>query len=427
MKWLLFLFPLFVAAQIPGAAGNGVADDTAALQAWLDSGGEERPVGTEIYRISSTLDVDQAFAQSINWNGATITTNAVLQPMIRVDKRASNGGTTAFQNLNIDGNLASPLGFFIYSRVLFTNVDVSNIQQPPSSVVTAAFRIDVFNDADAHGEWVFDGCDINNILANNDGNLTDARGASNGIALFWRAIPSQPTSITFKNATIENCYGEDSQTVALFSSGLDMTNTNGSIVLDNLVLQGWERRNLKIFTGNVTVQNCDIYNDLNVNATGVLPAAGLIAAGRGSGATGGGNIVFESCNFIGRTSGGRDNRVIFLDTDDVFLRNCVWSNGADLSFTNFGGTIGDVYVCSATFGSGSIIEDYGAINYAGVDVVRLDTDNSYADGPSSIQIPASAYQITNLLCPTPDQGNPGATPTPVRKGKNSTSAMLIAH
>jgi hypothetical protein len=54
--------------------------------------------------ISQTLDIDQSFAHTIEWRGATIISSTALNPMILVDKRASNGGLTTMRHLALDGS-----------------------------------------------------------------------------------------------------------------------------------------------------------------------------------------------------------------------------------------------------------------------------------------------------------------------------------
>ncbi len=370
-----------------GAVGDGLTDDTAALQSALDSESSLIADAGKTFLISSKLDIDQAFEHIIEWNGSTIITNNTLNPIIKIDKRASNGGLTSMQNLTVNGNEVASRGVEVNSKVSLYNVDATGYRQP-SSVSPAGFYINFYNDDDAYGDWVFDGCDVDNIVGASNGKTTDSLGAANGYLIYWRAVLSTSTTLIVKNAAVHDCWGEDAQTIAIFSSGLDISYSAGSMEFSNLDLYNWERRCVKAFTGNSTWTNCR-FTDPNPSDSNLYSSnkSGMVVMGAGSGATGGDNILFESCTFTGR---GYDGRVIPINTDNTSFKNCIFDSGSAIALT---GSIGDVTICNNNFSSSSTIYGYGSVSYKGT--IGIGTNNTAA---KSDYIKLSASIWTSIIC-----------------------------
>lgn len=381
--------------SVYGASGDGASDDTAQLQAALDAEGDLIAAPGATFRISATLKINQAFAHTINWNGATVVTTAALQPMILIDKRSSNGGLTTMRSLLVDGNKKATHGVDVNSRVTLTDVDATGFRQPTSSS-PAGFRINLYDDPNAHGTWSFDGCDVNDIVGTSNGITTDSLGAANGYLIYWKAVPKTKITLDVKNATVRDCWGEDAQNVAIFSPGLDISGSSSGTVWTNMTFLDWERRAIKGFAGNNTFKKCS-FTDPDPTNPKLYSSnkSGMVVVGPGSGATGADNQVFENCSF---NQAGYDGRVIVSDTANVYFRNCTWTGGSDLLFTSFGaGGVGKVEVCSGTFGKGSTVGDYGGITYKGNDVISLDTDNTYVE-TNYVTVSPSYYQEVNLSC-----------------------------
>lgn len=378
-----------------GAVGDGVTDDTAALQAALDAEAELVADSSATFLISETLKIDQAFAHAIYWNGATVMTQTALLPMILVDKRASNGGLTAMSNLKVDGKKTAGRGVEADSRVSFINVDATGFRQPNSNS-PAAFYINFYDDDDAYGTWTFDGCDADDVIGASNGVTTDSLGAANGYLIYWKAVPTSTITLDVKNATIRDCWGEDAQNVAIFSTGYDISATNSGTQWTNVKFLDWERRSIKCFAANNTFKNCS-FTDPNPSDPDLYSSnkSGMVVVGAGSGATGADNQIFEGCSF---NQAGYDGRVIVFDTENVQFNGCSWTGGSDILFTSFGGGgVGKVDVCSGTFGAGSTIGDYGGISYKANDVISLDTDNTYVEA-SYVSVNANYYQEVDLSC-----------------------------
>lgn len=412
---LMLLLPFLTIGQIPNAVGNGVADDTGAIQAWLDSGGNLTANGSYIYRISSTLDFDQSFNHDVDFNGSTLTTTTTDLLFLMVDKRSSNGGITEIKNLNIDANNVGMQGVYAKSKVHLINIDGQDYSQSANANGSPFHvRFDYeSNESDTLGEWIADGCDVDGLQGyGNYCDYCDGIGAANGYLVYWDVVPNQEAQFTFKNASVLNGYGVDGQNVGVFSSGRDVSYT-AKTVFDNITTKGFDRRGWKVFCGGVTVKNSLIQdnpesdgltscgtigtgaNCTQLGATGSPNlSAGLFTIGAGSGATGATNNRIENTTFVG-VANGTDNRVIIVDTDDVQINNCTFSGGADLAFTL---NIGDVDICGTTFNSGSDAYSYNTRTDSGQ--IRFGYNNTYVDGYNNVNSISGYSSIqAELTCP----------------------------
>ncbi|SMG20134.1 Ig-like domain-containing protein [Arenibacter troitsensis] len=358
-----------------GAVGDGKTDDTKALQAALNAEGSLVANAGAIFKINSTLNITQGFEHTIDWSGATIITDVANLTMININKKTSNGGTTTMQDLLLDANNKGTIGLAVYSRTVLTNVDGKDYGQTATANISPTHIMARFegNDSDAHGDWIFDGCDADGLTGyGTECDYLDGVGAANAYLVYWMTVPTIATTITFKNATVKNGYGPDGQNVGVFSPGQNVSNTPALTVFDNITSSGFERRSWKLFCGNLIIRNCTINNDLDSNGLTQCVSAGMVAVGSGSGSKGASNIIFENTNFVGRPSGGRDNRVIPVDTHDMHFNNCTWSNGANLSLTL---GIDNINVTSSRFEAGSTINEYNL--RAPYGTINLAKDNVY--------------------------------------------------
>lgn len=417
-----------------GAVGNGITDDTAAIQAALNAEANlEGDLGAT-YLVTGTLNLNQSFAHTINWNNTTITTNTQNVIFFNIDKRTSNGGDTYMENLHINANDFGLKGVVVYSRSHLVNItgqdyrQFSNSSSSPSHI-NANFNSNVTS---TWGDWIFDGCDVDGLWGyGNYCDYCDGTGAANGYLVFWNATPSSPTTITFKNASSLNGFGVDGQNVGVFSPGRDVSNSARTI-FDNITTKGFNRRGWKLFCGGITVKNCliqdnpitwgfvtcgtdgrtqaiangcDTVDGDNRIGTTTL-SAGLFTLGKGSGATGSSNNLVENTTFVGEISNSRDKRFILIDTTNVSINNCTFQQGADLAFTS---SIGNINICGCTFQSGSTLYDYNESSSTGT--IRLGTNNIYADGFAAATAGLTFYpfiQDVNLTCNTtsPDITSP---------------------
>lgn len=353
-----------------GAVGDGKADDTKALQAALDS--DSTLIATEgaVFKISSTLKINQGFNHSIKWNGATIITDSALNPMINIDKRSSNGGETVMSNLTINGNAKATRGAHIYSRVNFTDIDITDFYQTTTSS-PAGIMVQVYNNSNAHGEWIFDNVNITKTVGASNGKITDSWGASNSMLLYWKELPSVATNISIKNGSFNNSWGEDSGLLYVLdqTSGKQIGNSLGSVTVDNMDFFDSERRAIKGFSGNLTFTNSKFTDPLPSNPNiQEGTKSGLVVVG-----SDGYNIKMDNCEFVSR---GYDGRVIAALANDLEIKNSIFKGGATLALTL---AVGDLLICNNTFEGGNIYA-YNISSSAYKGTISIGTNNTGPEG-----------------------------------------------
>lgn len=402
-----------------GAIGNGTVDDTAAIQAALNAETNLVADAGKTFKISGTLNITQGFAHTINWNGSTIKANNNINPMLLIDKRGSNGGLTTMTNLIVDGTLVATRGFTIRSRVNFTAVDAKRFRQPTSSS-PVGIVLELYNNVNAHGSWVFDDSEVYDIVGASNGITTDSWGAANGFIVYWKEVPTATMVINIKNSFLHDSYGEDAGCLYFLdqtANGNSISNSLGSIVVDNVNIIDVERRNVKGFCGNVTYKNSTFTDPLPSNPNLYSSnKSGLVVVG----SSGSSNIVLDNCTFVGR---GYDGRVIPTNGTDITIKNCTFTGGADLTFTV---QIGDLELCNTSFGSGSSIYGYNINNSTGYQgIISIGTN---VTGPSGYnQIPAGKWQsITCSANSTPTISLIGASTINLEKNATYTEQGATA-
>ena len=130
-----------------GAVGNGVADDTVALQAALDSGSQAIlfPAGT--YKITSSLSVATTKSLTIIGESAKIEAGTIMGHVLQVVVGAAIESVTV-SGLVIDGQYVASTGIFIeadggsVTRVTVENNIVQNFNNTTEVVSAFGIRVD---------------------------------------------------------------------------------------------------------------------------------------------------------------------------------------------------------------------------------------------------------------------------------------------
>ncbi|MCO4276145.1 right-handed parallel beta-helix repeat-containing protein [Pseudarthrobacter sp. HLT3-5] len=229
------------------AKGDGVTDDSAALQAWLTAGGTRLADGT--YRIVTGLTL-------AGNNRRFFTENA----KILADKANITALTVTGNNANIrahvDGNNKAAYGASVTGAgAVIENGRYENFR----STTQSARGIDVRT---AGGVTVRNNV-IRNVVSVGDTTLGNGNGASRGIVLSASATATA-ASVILANR-IENITGEEGDAIqVLFFDGTSSTpfNSGRTTVSDNDI-RNVSRRFIKIQASDVTVQR----NKLNFYLT----------------------------------------------------------------------------------------------------------------------------------------------------------------
>lgn len=344
-----------------GAVGDGITDDTEALQAALDAEVNLVSNPESTFNITKTLKMNQSFKHTIDWNGSTIKTSSTLNPMLFIDKRASNGGTTTMYELNVDGKGKATRGVEIRSRVKFNNVNFTDFKQTNASSPTGVL-LKLYNHSSSRGEYLFDGMNISKTVGKSNGTITDSWGSSNGMLIYWKEIPSSPTNVIIQNGSIHSSWSEDAGLLYTLDQTPNegISDSSSYITVKNMNFYDAERRAVKGFCGNVIYDNCT-FTDPSPNNPNIQRGtkSGLVVVG-----SGGRNISFNNCKFVGK---GYDGRIIGATVDDLKVKNSTFKGGARFALTS---TVGNVTLSNNTFENGSTIYEYSNPRYEGKVVIE---------------------------------------------------------
>ena len=359
-----------------GAVGDGVADDTAALQAAFDAESHLVADPGATFRISGRLDLDQAGDQVVDWNGATVTTtNSSLGLAFQIDKRGV-GGSVCMQSLTVEGDRKIEDAFKLYSRTRMFDVDVQHLYRSSGFGNVIGWNIEITDDAAAHGDWVFDGCDCFDVDGGADSVHTDGNGVSRCVYLRFMSAVSAETNVVFANGTFDGAWGEEGDLIHYEDRSCGLGATSSGVYLDNMTLRNFSRRAAKLFGGGLQITGSSFEDPDPSNprlATAWTPA-GALTIGK-----------FSSCSSLSTgttvanntfTYHGYEARFILTHHDEnTYVQHNSFTEGADLRFSF---TVGDVVITQNDFCAGEcVIGDYivsGQMN----DVGTLFIDDSDA-------------------------------------------------
>ncbi len=411
LVYLLFLFCSIAFGQISGAVGNGTTDDTAAVQTWLDSGGTG-PVGTETYRITAKLDIDQSGNQTVDFNGATITVTADLPLALEIDKPS---GTTTLNNLTIDGNTNIREGIEINSLTSTNNLTINDLYFNGGNAV--GIRLEIFNDATQFGAYVFTNTNMSNIKSQGNGVVGDAIGAARMVLQRWHHN-SSGTTITFDGGTFDGCWGDDGD-MFQFEDVQQGGTLNSLITIKNMTLGYFSRRHIKSTSGwmHVINNNFTVPPAGHPELVGVTTCCSTTAANLGDGPTAGA----ENHKYIGNTLNGtggnpQARRMVVTNTVDLEIRdNTLIDYDIDLQGTN---STSGIVVCGNDWDNNSVLKT----SVVPTEDVQVGTNNT--GNPSFNQIPVGQY-VTKTDCPAGSGATPiitlnGSTPVNITQGGTYT-------
>ncbi len=351
--YLLFLVSFSAFCQIPNAVGDGVTDDTDALQDWLDGSTSGAPVGDEIYLIKQQLEIDELGDQLVNFFGATITVDSTGDfYAILVDK--PDRSTTTLSNLNIDGNILLRNGIDVASPLTADNVDIFNLYHSNSSVIAWKLYINSNN----YGSYNFDNCDVYDIESLGDLETGNGKGSARMMDIQWQANPPETTVITYENFEWDGCYGDDGGPIRIddMASGVEFSLTNHKSIFRNGVIKDFIRRGTKLGCDNVEFYNISWAYALASDPKFESNPAGIIGVRPTPHDPNGKieNIIYDSCTFDNTTY----SWAILDKMDNVTISNCTFLNGAGIRIDNLPDSfMGNWTICNTTFSAASQIKD----------------------------------------------------------------------
>jgi len=272
-----------------GAIGDGVTDDTAAIQAAFNSAATEILFPTGTYIISNLLN-DSTPALTSSVANRVIHGPGVISALSQVKSAIRITGDNTTVSLHIDGN--NYIGYAI-------NIAAEN------PTVIGCF----IHDLNGFDNWAgiaiklsFNGLDTSALITNNV--IKNLQGVGNAIAGegigMQRAIAHSTDqnctkTIFITNNIIEDVFGEEGDSVVVSASV--STSPYGTLrvpcVIANNTFNGWSRRAVKIACDSVVVSNNYFTNDLSVTLSSLQR---VIDATNGSNITVNGN-TFDRCKY----------------------------------------------------------------------------------------------------------------------------------
>jgi hypothetical protein len=400
--YIVMLLPLMLMAQANfstyGAVGNGVADDTAALQSALDNEPNLIADANSTFRITSQLDIDAVSNQIIDWNNSTVVAANSMNPCIRISKLTSNGGTTAMSNLVMDGNDVATRGIYSETRVVFNNVSVKDFNQGGQGNSSAAgFFFRVKDDADSMGEWTMNDCSVTNLVGASIGPTTNCvvasnvDGSVNGVLFYWDVAPTTETILTWNNLNVDGMWGDDGGGVFI-NNAEGLENTTSKQIFNGGSIKNCERRALKGFSSNMEFNNVTFESPISTNPNiqcGTV--SGMVVFGGRQRE----NIFFDGCTFIGTPYEGR---VIPISLNNWSIKNSLFVGGAYIDMTNQSavGVYNGLIECN-DFGSQGLIKEYtDSTNWTDG---TIGIGGNLWDGRSpDIDLLANEWYATNPVC-----------------------------
>ena len=456
---LFFLISFNINAQVNlstyGAVGDGVTDDTAALQAAFNAETNLISSPNKTYLISGSLLLTQNMTHTIDFNGSTLTRNTAFTWMLYIDKKSYAGTNTTISNLEIDGNQLSGSLVRARSKIQFSNMDLHDAWQTTGSSGIIGIYCEIYDGAGVEGQWVLDDVNFDYIQSLTATGVigTDSYGSARSLQIIFQEKVTNGVQIVYKNSTLDHSYGDDADHIVVNSKPTagDISFTNNSTWFENLILRNAQRRLFKGFCGNITITNCQFYsaaaNDPNINKP--FPPAALLAIGAGSSAINGENNLVCGCTFNGYPSDPLDSwytKVLAVGQNGstsadnsrggTEFRHCTFNGdnpnsgwGSTWQGLAIVGRMGEYKICDCDFtlassvARGNRIINYGSAVLKGPKI-QLDINNYYEIGQTEAlnRLDSSLYDLVNLsndcdVCPSID----GVDYTPPTTGNKNES------
>lgn len=385
--YVLLFFTLPVMGQVNistyGVVGNGIADDTAALQAAFDSGNDLTANPGLTILVSGLLTIDAAGEQIIDLNGATITAEAEVHItsddyLITINKPAR--AITRLRNFTVEGNSGQDdisRAFKVRSPVDVDFVDTRYLYDTQS-----VFAWQIFIDDNNYGQYTFNNCDVRDSWSLSNNVLGDAPGQARAFDIRLQSTYNgDGFNVIIEDFIWDGFYGDDGGPIRIdnYYTG-DISGTTDGVTLIGGTVTNFMRRGMKIAMDNVRVYDTSFEFATSANplwgqfkeaagVVGIRPLAADVTLD---------NILFNGCTF---TANSTYPWVIISDMDNLVIANCTFANNAGIRIHNSSGDfMGDWKICNTTFGATSEIKDQldsaGGTGQLPGTTLTYDTNNS---------------------------------------------------
>ena len=297
-----------------GAVGDGVSDDSDALQAWLDSGSRNFASGT--YLVSRTLEVERDDVHVVGSGKVTVLLSGSDHRFLTI-----RGDRAHVGNFTIDGQHRATGGVYVYGEdATVTHLTVHDCVNP---VTARAIHVE------GPGGSLIQNNVIRNMRAHGDGNLGDGNGMARAIVVYNPGPATKPTIVA--NNLMVGIWGEEGDAITVLHTVAGSNHyVDGKTTVENNVFDGASRRFIKVQSANCTVQGNTIDDSHNVS---IVNPASCINFINSPGATVMNNTVYNkrltAGIFLNSTTPAHgatvaNNTVVSMDSS-----NAIYSSGYD--------------------------------------------------------------------------------------------------
>lgn len=282
-----------------GAKGDGIANDTQAIQAWLDEPGTMRILRDGIYRINSTL-VSSISDRTIKTDGAVLLLDTQDIVALRVT------GDRNRISIEVNGQNKGAGGVFIDGAASceVKNCRIENLYAISRGAIGIEAR--TFKGITIENNF------IRNVDAQSNNNLGDNIGSSRAISVNATQHAIEPHTVT--NNYIDNIIGEEGDAIHfLFHDGTTVPFLRAKGLVANNTIKNCNRRAIKIQASNVRVKHNEHFNTLTADQ---LNPAFLIDVIRSE------DVVVTDNNIDARLFSGMQ----IIGTASVKAKKCIMRN-----------------------------------------------------------------------------------------------------
>lgn len=309
---------------IPGAIGDGVTDDTAAVQAWIDGGSVSgTPSPSDVFLVTSTLTYDSTIDnETSDWNGATVKAGAALNPIIDIDK-PDIGDQVTIRNLNIDGNGTGQRGIWVSSYSNVQNLTIDDLYANGTAVTGIYFE--QIDDRSQDGHYIWEDLTITNLKSQENSVIGDQFGLATGI-IVDKDDADANVRYTFLRGSIDNTYGDDGDNVITINTNQSVTDLIPIEFID-YTFGNMDRRHTKVTSGFTHFIGCTFNVPSSSNPEIGLPCCGTTAGLIGDGQnTPGFKHKYINCVFDGRGGHNSLRNMYIVKTNDLEINGCTFYN-----------------------------------------------------------------------------------------------------
>lgn len=230
-----------------GAVGDGITDDTKALQAWLDAPGKNKVLKNGVFKITSGLRSSEA-GRTIKTDGAVIIADTANMIMLTVT------GEQSIVSVDLNGNNKAAGGILILGDgCQVQNSKIDNIYGSNQT----AFGIK----AQTSNGVLIEQSTIKNIRGTKNGKFGDNIGASRAILVTSKEAASKPNII--RNNSIDGVTGEEGDAIQFLFNNGQVTFLNAQGMIENNMIKNCNRRAIKVQASNVKILNNTHINTLS--------------------------------------------------------------------------------------------------------------------------------------------------------------------